>query len=118
MPEAGPLAAIREDIDRRPNRIKRVLADARVRREFLGGVADDQKKVVGAFVRHNAETALKTKPKVRDSGLHSRQSSHGPLSTDSRIRLGFDMVVGRSRTTCTVVNAAITGPGQLRSVDP
>ncbi len=111
MPEAGPLAAIREDIDRRPNRIKRVLVDARVRKEFLGGVVDDQKKVVGAFVRHNAETALKTKPKVREFDHYSHQGTQEPSSTDSSIQRGFAMVVDRSRTTCTVVNAGFTGPG-------
>lgn len=36
-----------------------------MRKEFLGGVPRDEKKVVETFCAHNRENALKTKPKVR-----------------------------------------------------
>ena len=64
MPEAQPLALLRRDVDRRSHKIKRVLMDAGLRKEFFGGIPKDEKKVVQAFVKQNAETALKTKPKV------------------------------------------------------
>ena len=52
-------------MDRRPRRLKDVLIDDRVRKDFFDGVARNDKKVVNAFVSANAENALKTKPKVR-----------------------------------------------------
>ena len=64
MPEARALAALRRDIDRRPQNIKRVLIDRDTRKDFLGGVPDDIKKAVKAFAAQNASNALKTKPKV------------------------------------------------------
>ncbi|KAF1991584.1 hypothetical protein K402DRAFT_128506 [Aulographum hederae CBS 113979] len=67
MPEAQPLAALRRDVDRKPHKLKQVLMDANVRKEFLGGVAADEKKVVRAFVGLNKESALKTKPKGYDA---------------------------------------------------
>lgn len=71
MPESSALAALRRDIDRRPHRIKRVLTDAGLRKEFFGGIADDEKKAVRAFVSQSAENALKRKPKVsRKHFLH------------------------------------------------
>ena len=59
------MAAMRRDIDRQPRRIKDVLVDERMRKEFLGGVSKNEAKAVEAFVGANAENALKTKPKVR-----------------------------------------------------
>ncbi|KIW09353.1 hypothetical protein, variant 1 [Verruconis gallopava] len=66
MPEAAALTALRQDIDRRPERIKSVLSSAGIRKEFLGGVAKDEAKVVKRFVNEHAETSLKTKPKGFD----------------------------------------------------
>jgi hypothetical protein len=66
-PEAGPIAAMRRDIDRHPRRIKDVLLDAGMRREFLGNVAKNDAKAVKAFVSGNSENALKVRPKVRGS---------------------------------------------------
>ncbi|KAL2002227.1 hypothetical protein VTN02DRAFT_374 [Thermoascus thermophilus] len=64
MPEASKLALLREDIDRNSRRIKAVLNDAGMRREFFKGIPDDEEKAVKAFVSQNQENALKTKPKV------------------------------------------------------
>ena len=36
-----------------------------MRKQFLSGVPNDERKAVKAFVKTNAENALKTKPKVR-----------------------------------------------------
>ena len=60
---------MRRDIDRKPHKIKRVLTDARIRKAFFGGVTENEKKAVQAFVGQNAENALKTKPKVSLSHL-------------------------------------------------
>jgi uncharacterized protein (DUF2461 family) len=64
MPDANPLALLRENIDRRPNRLKQALNTADIRKEFLSGVGKDDGEIVKRFVAHNAENALKTKPKV------------------------------------------------------
>lgn len=79
MPDAAGLARLRRDVDRRPERIKRVLMHEDVRRGFLGGGGGGvgkggEKEVVERFLGHNAENALKTKPKGwevdhRDIGL-------------------------------------------------
>lgn len=76
-PEASSLEKLRDDIDQRPHRLKRVLMSEGLRRDFFKG-AKDEKAVVNAFVTNktNAENALKTKPKV---------SSH----IDSSARSGF-----------------------------
>lgn len=68
-PEAQPLSLLRRDIDRKPHKIKRVLTDKGIRKAFLGGVADDDKKAVKAFTNQseNKSTALKKHPKVSDS---------------------------------------------------
>ena len=60
---------MRSDIDRHPRRIKDVLMDESLRREFLNGASKKETKAVKAFVSANAENALKTKPKVRASSL-------------------------------------------------
>lgn len=67
QPEAAALAKLRRNIDRKPHKIKRVLADAGIRQAFLGNVADDEKKAVKAFVNltTNQSSALKRNPKVR-----------------------------------------------------
>ncbi|EEA26944.1 conserved hypothetical protein [Talaromyces marneffei ATCC 18224] len=64
MPEASKLALLRRDVDRNPARLKSVLRNADLRREFFNGIPDDERKAVKAFVSHNQESALKTKPKV------------------------------------------------------
>lgn len=40
-----------------------------MRKEFLGALPNNETKAVKAFVKSNAENALKTKPKVRDEAL-------------------------------------------------
>jgi hypothetical protein len=69
MPDAAALAALRRDIDRRPQRLKTVLSAGGIRKEFLGGVAKDEAKVVKRFVDEHTESSLKTKPKVSDFTL-------------------------------------------------
>ncbi|KAL8933006.1 MAG: hypothetical protein Q9211_006016 [Gyalolechia sp. 1 TL-2023] len=66
-PEAAPLAAMRHAIDRKSHRLKTVLMEPSMRKEFLGGIPKDEKKAVGAFCDHNRENALKTKPKGYDA---------------------------------------------------
>jgi hypothetical protein len=70
MPEANPLALLRRDIDRRPNKLKQALRTERIRREFLDGVKVDDGEIVNRFVAHNAENALKTKPKGQSYHFH------------------------------------------------
>lgn len=65
MPEEPRLSQLRADVDRNPHRIKRVLNNEDVRREFFEGIPSDERKAVKAFVSQNQEGALKTKPKVR-----------------------------------------------------
>ena len=64
MPDAAPLAALRQSVDRSPHRIKRILMNPIIRRDILGGVKKDERKATHAFVSQNTENALKTKPKV------------------------------------------------------
>jgi hypothetical protein len=64
MPEASNLALLRENIDQNSARLKSVLRDEGLRREFFKGIPDDERKAVKAFVSQNQESALKTKPKV------------------------------------------------------
>ncbi|KAH6618737.1 hypothetical protein C7974DRAFT_400746 [Boeremia exigua] len=65
QPDAEPLRKLRREFDRRSSRIKQILADERIRKSFLGGAPDNEKKVVKAFVSagSNASTALKRSPK-------------------------------------------------------
>ena len=62
-PEAPPLALMRQDVDLKSHKIKAVLTAAELRKEFFGGIANDEKKAVKAFVNMNTENMLKTKPK-------------------------------------------------------
>jgi uncharacterized protein (TIGR02453 family) len=66
-PEAAPTAAMRRSIDRHPRRLKDVLRDAKIRKEFLSGASDSDAAAVKAFVKSNAESALKTRPKGFDA---------------------------------------------------
>ncbi|KAF2036274.1 hypothetical protein EK21DRAFT_96220 [Setomelanomma holmii] len=63
QPEASALAKLRHDVDRKPHKIKQVLTDAGIRKEFLGNVSE--KKAVRAFTNlsTNQATALKRHPK-------------------------------------------------------
>ncbi|KAL4793997.1 hypothetical protein BDV19DRAFT_365766 [Aspergillus venezuelensis] len=65
-PEADKLALLREDVDGNSQGLKAVLREEGMRREFFGGIPDDEEKAVKAFVSHNSESALKTKPKGYD----------------------------------------------------
>ncbi|DAA74305.1 TPA_exp: Uncharacterized protein A8136_3503 [Trichophyton benhamiae CBS 112371] len=67
MPEASKLALIRQNIDRDSQRLKDILMHPDVRGEILGGVPNDEKKVIKAFVNQNKESALKTRPKGYDA---------------------------------------------------
>ena len=64
MPEAAALAAIRQNIDERPQDIKSVLTNNQVQKEFFPGTAGSEAKTIKAFASGSAENALKTKPKV------------------------------------------------------
>ena len=63
-PDAPPLSLLRQDVDRKPHKLKKVLLDPNIRKEFLKGAPNDEKKAVKGFVGQNAENMLKTKPKV------------------------------------------------------
>ncbi|RMZ74345.1 glycoside hydrolase family 92 [Pyrenophora seminiperda CCB06] len=65
QPDAPALAKLRRDIDRKPHKIKAVLRNAGIRKHFLGGAADDDKKAVKAFTSlpMNQSNALKRNPK-------------------------------------------------------
>ncbi|KAF2277632.1 uncharacterized protein EI97DRAFT_396570 [Westerdykella ornata] len=67
-PDARPLSLLRRDIDRKPHKIKAVLTNSAIRKDFLGGVADDAKQAVRAFVNlpENKSNALKKNPKGYD----------------------------------------------------
>jgi uncharacterized protein (DUF2461 family) len=64
MPEAAPLALLRRDIVRKPEKLRKVLTDPAMRKHILGGIANDPKKAVKAFAGQNQDNALKTAPKV------------------------------------------------------
>ncbi|OOF93461.1 hypothetical protein ASPCADRAFT_173248 [Aspergillus carbonarius ITEM 5010] len=66
MPQADKLALLREDIDRNSHRLKAVLTEKEIRHEIFDGISDDEEVAVAAFVNHNKESALKTKPKGYD----------------------------------------------------
>jgi hypothetical protein len=76
MPEAGPLALLRHQVDRKSHKLKKVLMEAQLRKEFLGGVDKDDKQVVTAFVNKNQENILKTKPKVSLNPSGISDASH------------------------------------------
>lgn len=64
MPEAAALAAIRENINERPEDIKGVLMNSLVQEEFFPGTHGKEAQTIKAFAAGSAENALKTKPKV------------------------------------------------------
>ncbi|KAL9131142.1 MAG: hypothetical protein Q9217_000843 [Psora testacea] len=62
-PEAPPLALLRKDVDKNSHKLKEVLMEERLRKEFLGGVGRNEGAAVRKFVAMNGENALKTKPR-------------------------------------------------------
>ncbi|KAL8737931.1 MAG: hypothetical protein Q9190_008063 [Brigantiaea leucoxantha] len=62
-PEAQPLNLLRRNVDRKSHKLKAILMEPAMRKEFLGNVGKDERKAVKAFVAQNQENALKTKPK-------------------------------------------------------
>jgi len=62
-PEASAVAALRQDIDKKPNNLKNVLLGDTIRKEFFGGIKKDEKLAVKAFTEHNKANALKSKPR-------------------------------------------------------
>ena len=82
QPEAESLRKLRREFDRRSIKIKDILKEERIRKNFLGGVSTDEAKVVKAFVSltSNASTALKRNPKVSLHLLTQRLNViHHPL---------------------------------------
>ncbi|KAH0362158.1 hypothetical protein KCU65_g8230, partial [Aureobasidium melanogenum] len=88
-PDARALAALRTTIDENPQRLKDVLMNDKMRADFLSG--SSKKTAVKSFVKTNAETALKTKPKGYDGGhpdidlLRLRRFTVGTKLTDAEI---------------------------------
>lgn len=73
-PETTPTAAMRAAIDQEAQRLKAVLMEDELRRQFLNGAPKQETKVVQAFVSSNAENALKTKPKVSNHRGHAKST--------------------------------------------
>jgi len=78
MPEAAPLALLRQAIDGNPDQFKRVLIEPGIRKEIFGGVPNDEKKAIKMFVSQNGENALKTKPKVSEKSFFSVSTCSNP----------------------------------------
>ncbi|RMZ92277.1 hypothetical protein DV736_g494, partial [Chaetothyriales sp. CBS 134916] len=55
MPEAGPLALLRNDIDQNPGRLRAILTDPGIRKHIFNGVTKDE-NAIEAFTLHNGET--------------------------------------------------------------
>ncbi|KAL1792594.1 hypothetical protein ACET3X_009101 [Alternaria dauci] len=93
QPDATTLAKLRRDIDRKPHKIKAVLTDPGIRKAFLGGVKDDEKKAVNAFtsLSMNQSNALKRNPKGYDHDhkdialLRLRNFTMGRKLTDDEV---------------------------------
>jgi hypothetical protein len=64
MPDAQPLALLRQKIDRKSKKFRKVLVTPQLRKTILGVASNDEKKAIKAFADKNKENALKTKPKV------------------------------------------------------
>ncbi|KAL4956244.1 hypothetical protein BDW69DRAFT_91545 [Aspergillus filifer] len=129
-PEADKLALLREDVDGNSQGLKAVLREEGMRREFFGGIPDDEEKAVKAFVSHNSESALKTKPKGYDHDneniqlLRLRSYTIGKRIPDADL-LGFDAqekiaaLIGIMEPFVTYLNSVVmpdlTGHGNLTS---
>lgn len=62
---------MRRAIDRDSSRLKSVLMDDRIRKEFLDGCGKSEGAAVKAFVKSNRENALKTKPKGQSNPAYN-----------------------------------------------
>ena len=91
-PEAAPINAIRQDLDRKSHKLKDVLLASEMRNQYFNGCKPDEKAVVKAFAAMNQESALKTKPKASrmPSLFHFRWSSK--LSKSLRLGLIEDIL--------------------------
>ena len=67
-PEGPAIEKLRDDIDESPHRVRRALMSDGLRRDFFKG-AKDEKAVIAQFTGMNADSALKTKPKVSRGNL-------------------------------------------------
>ena len=63
MPDSESLRCLRRACDTKPHKIKEILMEPRLRKEFFESVTADEKKVVAAFVSHNQVNMLKTQPR-------------------------------------------------------
>ena len=63
-PNKDQIAAMRRDIDRNPRRIRDVLSNKVVNKEFLQNVPRAGKDPISAFIQKNQRGALSTTPKV------------------------------------------------------
>lgn len=55
---------MRTDINENSEDLKQILVAPSLRKEFFGGIPNDEKKAVAAFIKGSNSDALKTKPKV------------------------------------------------------
>lgn len=72
-PENGSIHKLRESIDERPRRWRRILSDPALKKQFLPLAAKNSKPeaALKAFADRNQDNALKTKPKVtRNFPIH------------------------------------------------
>jgi len=96
-PEAGALAALRQDIDQNPQRLKDVIMSEGIRKEMLGGAPKKLDKALQAFANSpsNSETALKTKPKVSKHNADiPHRSWFGPTCPVRLLRCHHSIVRG------------------------
>ncbi|CAK4031512.1 Hypothetical predicted protein [Lecanosticta acicola] len=66
-PEAPAVNALRAAIDRNPRGLKNVLTDPGIRKHFLKDAGKTEAAAVREFVKSNADSALKTRPKGYDA---------------------------------------------------
>lgn len=66
QPDADRLDLLRQAMNQRSHKLKKVLMDPGIRKVYLSNVQKDEKKVVRAFCSHNSENALKRHPKVNE----------------------------------------------------
>ena len=66
QPDADRLGSLRQAMDQRSHKLKKVLMDPGIRKMFLGNIQKDEKKAVKAFCANNSENALKRCPKVTE----------------------------------------------------
>ena len=74
------MALIRQDVDRKSHKLKKVLMAPDMRKEFFNNCKPDEGKVVKAFAAMNQENALKTKPKVCNILEQSSQTQSANMS--------------------------------------